>query len=164
MITFNDMDEIDENLWLGNIYAAENITELKNKGIKKILTVMNGFKPKIPLKEEFIHKQFEIKDLSNQNIIQYFGDCLNFIKGDEKVLVHCQAGASRSASIVIAYLMWKKRKKYDEILKLVKSKRFIVSPNFGFKEQLIAFEKVLADNDYDIDKIKFNEIKVILPL
>ena len=80
--------------------------------------------------------------------------------GEEKVLVHCMAGASRSATIVIAYLMWKKKMKYKEASQYVKDRRFIVYPNFGFRKQLQIFEKLLIDNDYDIDKIKFEEIKI----
>ena len=44
---------------------------------------------------------------------------LNFIKGDDNILLHCAAGASRSATIVIAYLMWKNKMKFDDALKFV---------------------------------------------
>ena len=162
MIQFNDMDEIEENLWLGNLAAAENITELKNRGIKKILTVMSGLGPKYSAEDGFIHKKYDVIDFSGQNIIKYFGECLNFIKGEEKVLVHCMAGASRSATIVIAYLMWTKKMKYDDAHKIVKNKRFIIWPNPGFIEQLKMFDKLLVENDYDIEKIKFDEIKIDL--
>ena len=108
--------------------------------------------------EEFIHKRFEIDDDDHQNIIQYFGECLKFIKGKEKVLVHCMAGASRSATIVIAYLMWTNKWKFDKALDFVTTKRPIVCPNDGFQSQLKIFEKLLSENNYDIDKIKFNEI------
>ena len=73
------------------------------------------------------------------------------------------AGASRSATIVIAYLMQIKRWKFNEALAFAKKKRPIVFPNDGFKEQLKMFEKLLEDNDYDIDKINFKEIKWVPP-
>ena len=81
------------------------------------------------------------------------------MKGEEKILVHCRAGASRSATIVIAYLMWTKKMEYGKALQFVKDKRFIVFPNDGFREQLKMFEKLLKENDYDIEKINFKEIK-----
>ena len=99
--------------------SAGDIKDLKEKGIKKILTVMNGTPHKYNKEDGFNHKMFEIYDTSYENIIQYFGECLNFIKGDEKILVHCAAGASRSATIVIAYLMWKNKMKFDDALKFV---------------------------------------------
>ena len=49
--------------------------------------------------------------------------------------------------------------KFDNALKLTISKRSIVYPNLGFIDQLKKFEKLLIDNDYDIDKINFKDIK-----
>ena len=160
---YKDLNEIEEKLWLGNYASSENIKDLKEKGITKILTVMNGF-PNIYKKEDgFKHKTIEILDNSYENIIQYFGECLNFIKGNEKILVHCGAGASRSASIVIAYLMWKNKMKFMDALEFVQKKRRVVWPNSGFKEQLKMFEQLLIENDYNIDKIDFKEIKWVPP-
>ena len=157
----NRLDEIIDNVWLGNYSAAENIKDLKSKGITKILSIL-GPDDDIFYKNEdaFIHKKYtNIEDLYNQNIIQYFGECLNFIKGNEKVLVHCRAGASRSATIVIAFVMWVKKMKFLDALGLTQKKRFIVCPNPGFKSQLKKFQKLLIKNNYNIDKINFKEIK-----
>ena len=159
MFHFNELDEIIDNLWLGNYTSAEDIKDLKKKGIKKILTLMDQTGPKYKEEEGFIHKKYEIRDFEDQNIIQYFGECLKFMQGEEKILVHCMAGASRSATIVIAFLMWNKKMKYMDALQFVKAKRFIVFPNYGFREQLKMFEKLLLEKDYDIDIINFKEIK-----
>ncbi len=156
---WDTINEIKDGLWLGDNYAANNIKDLKKKGIKKILTVMNQTGPIYKSEDGFIHKKFELSDFESENIIKYFGECLNFIDGKEKVLVHCMAGASRSATIIIAYLMWKDKMKYDDALDFVQKKRFIVYPNEGFREQLKLFENELKKNDYNINKIKFNEIK-----
>ena len=160
---YKDLNETDENLWLGNSFAAGDIKDLKEKGIKKILSVMNDNPNEYNEEDGFKHKTIEIMDMNHENIIQYFGECFNFIKGDEKILVHCAAGASRSATIVIAYLMWKKKMKFDEALKYVQNKRFVVWPNSGFKDQLKLFEKLLIENEYNIDKINFKEIKWVPP-
>ena len=55
--------------------------------------------------------------------------------------------------------MWTKKLSFDDALKFVQSKRFIVYPNPGFREQLQLFEKELIKNEYKIDKINFNEIQ-----
>ena len=154
----NEFDEINENLYLGDYGSSLNIKKLKEKGIKKVLTVMDYTEGPNYKSEEFIHKRFEIDDDEHQNIIQYFGECLNFIKGKEKVLVHCMAGASRSATIVIAYLMWTNKWKFNEALEFVTKKRPIVCPNDGFQNQLKLFEKLLNENNYDINKINFTKI------
>ena len=155
----HDIDEIIENLYLGNFSASENIQQLKDLGIKKVLSVIDFNDFPNYKDENIIHKSVEVSDFDYQNIIQYFGECLNFIKGEEKILVHCMAGASRSATIVIAYLMWIQKMKFDDALNFVNSKRPIVDPNDGFREQLKIFEKLLEDNNFDIDKINFSEIK-----
>jgi len=54
--------------------------------------------------------------------------------------------------------MWKEKKSLEETLKKVKEKRF-VSPNFGFMEQLKIFEKLLKENNYDLNKIDLNSVK-----
>ena len=155
----NDMDQITDNLWLGNYEAANNIDNLKKEGIKKILCVMDFSAPEYKEEDKFNQKIIKIVDIPTQNILKYLGECLNFIKGEEKILVHCMAGASRSASIVIAYIMWAQKLSYQEALNFVENKRSSVFPNFGFRDQLKKFEKLLKDNDYDLDKIDFNNIQ-----
>ena len=107
----------------------------------------------------FTHKILDVMDIDYENIIQYFGECLNFIKGEEKTLVHCADGISRSPTIVIAYMMWSKKMNYNEAIKLVKLKKNNIRPNSGFIKQLKIFQNILMDNDYDIDKINFKDIK-----
>ena len=152
-----EINRITNTIYLGNMYAASNKKKLKELGIKKILTVMsncdNEYNPKT-----FIHKTIEVDDDFNTNLIKYFKECFDFIEGDDKVFVHCAAGMSRSPTIVIAYLMWKKKIFLDQALTLVKNKRPEVSPNYNFMEQLKKFETILIDNDYDISKINFNKI------
>ena len=62
-------------------------------------------------------------------------------------MVHCYAGVSRSATIIIAYLMQEKRLTFVEALKYVRRRRPIVCPNFGFQKQLLDFEKNLRKKD-----------------
>ncbi len=88
-------------------------------------------------------------DDGDANISKYFGVISAFIgsaigKGCN-VLVHCQAGISRSATAVIAYLMQSEEISYVEALDDVRSKRPIVSPNLGFSEQLRNFETQLRE-------------------
>lgn len=57
-----------------------------------------------------------------------------------KIIVHCNAGVSRSSSVVIAYLMKKFSYSFDFALEFVKHKRPCIQPNRGFIEQLRLFE------------------------
>ena len=160
MIVPKGMDKITENLYLGSVAAAEDIDNLKKLGIKKVLSLLEFFHfPKYKKEDNIIHKKIEIRDFDTENIIKYFGECLKFIEGDDKILVHCMVGSSRSASFVIVYIMWNKKMSFKEAFEYVKSKRKTILPNPGFSEQLELFEKELIEKNYDIDKINFSQIK-----
>lgn len=58
-----------------------------------------------------------------------------------RVLIHCSQGVSRSAALVIAYLMWKQGRGYDEVYQQVKGLRGVVNPNIGFICQLLQWHK-----------------------
>lgn len=76
---------------------------------------------------------------------RYLGDACDFIEDALQkkgiVLVHCMAGRSRSASIVIAYCMRVFGIGYDEALAKVKSVRPVIQPNTGFVQQLRQLEE-----------------------
>ncbi|GIL80227.1 hypothetical protein Vretimale_17425 [Volvox reticuliferus] len=63
------------------------------------------------------------------------------------VLVHCMAGMSRSASVVVAYLMWGDHLPYVEAFKQVKAARPCIYPNLGFLLQLWEWESLGCDLD-----------------
>ncbi|CAO3656577.1 unnamed protein product [Mucor hiemalis] len=90
-------------------------------------------------------------DVDGQNIIQYFDETNDFIqqtyKAGGKILVHCQAGVSRSATVLAACLMKSKKIKRDEAIEIIKRKRSCVAPNDGFMEQLGLY----YDLDFEVD-------------
>jgi len=134
---------ISEGLFLGNIHSALNLKGLKANGISHILTVHEACRPVYP--EHFEYLWLKADDLETVNLFKHFCKIRTFIDEGRKqggVLVHCTAGRSRSATITIAYLMATLNQTFHETLKLVQSKRNIVNPNEGFREQLQIFQMI----------------------
>ena len=88
--------------------------------------------------------------MDDENIIQYFKECIEFIEKADKIFIHCMCGVSRSSTIVIAYLMWKTYCSYYNSYFFVKSRRPFIDPNDGFVKQLKMFEDLLQNNYYDL--------------
>jgi dual specificity phosphatase 12 len=103
------LNKISEGLFLGDHVAASNKFILQRAGVTHILQVASGMYPKFPGK--YIYKTVNIDDIPSANLKQHFAACHRFIEAalaaGGVVLVHCWAGVSRSATIVISFLMQK---------------------------------------------------------
>lgn len=131
------------------IYLADNVNsrdydKLQRLGIHQILTVGIDL---LPHKTDvFRTSKIDVSDVENENISMYFNTANKFI--DQGVtLVHCRAGVSRSASIVVAYLMKTYGWNLDRALSYVKSKRSIINPNKGFLQQLKNYDVELQKKE-----------------
>ncbi|GBM26108.1 Dual specificity protein phosphatase 3 [Araneus ventricosus] len=86
----------------------------------------------------------------------YFEEAAVFIdealKSGGKVLVHCQAGISRSATLVCAFLMLKHGFTVQEAVKSVRKNRAII-PNDGFLKQLCDLNDKLNRKTTTIDAV-----------
>ncbi|KAJ1971932.1 tyrosine/serine/threonine protein phosphatase [Dimargaris xerosporica] len=85
---------------------------------------------------------------SQDDLTDYFDQAFAFIdRGRESghaVLVHCQLGVSRSASLMIAYVMRALRLTANEAYQYVKDRSPGVCPNLNLMYQLMDFEKTLG--------------------
>lgn len=142
---YNEISEIIPGLYLSGEEGANNFNVLCEKDIQTIVNVTIN----IPFyyKTKFKYYRIGINDEEKVNIKQFFEltfDIIEISLNERKnVFIHCRAGVSRSATIVIAYIMKKKQMKFDQAYKLVVGKRKCISPNIGFCSQLIEYEKEL---------------------
>lgn len=135
------------NIVDGELYVASNVS--KNGNNKSIRTIVNCT---IELPNyhqgEFSYMRIALYDDPRQEIYSSFDNATQFIhssiQSGKPVFVHCMAGISRSASIVIAYLMRYRRMKLHKAIKFLKNKRDIIKPNIGFYDALVAYERYLT--------------------
>ena len=140
-------DQITEKIYLGNEDTARDKSILNKLNISNILICAEGCEKFF--QDEYKYKILYIDDAIDENILSWFKEAFEFIDSSIKnIYIHCIMGISRSATIVIAYLMYKNKMKYEQAFDFVKSKRKEINPNSGFREQLIKFEKILLDNNY----------------
>ena len=136
--------------------GSEDVAKDKNLLIKHrvthVLTVADTMKDYKPPLANIKHLFLNIRDLPQTQLHDYFSDAFSFI--DEcaadggKVLVHCVAGKSRSASIVIAYMMKTLKMSFYSTFRLVKEKRPGIGPNHGFISQLKKFDEELHKDEF----------------
>ncbi|KAM6997130.1 dual specificity protein phosphatase 19-like isoform 1-T2 [Tautogolabrus adspersus] len=129
-------------LLLASQDAAQDIDTLQRLKVSHVLNVAYGVNNLFP--DQFVYKTLEILDLPDTDITTYLGECSSFIdrarEQDGVVLVHCNAGVSRSSSIVIGYLMLREGLQFDDAYSQVKLARPSIRPNPGFYQQLQNYE------------------------
>lgn len=144
------MTQIMPYLYLGNESDSNNHEMLKSEGITHILNVTRNipFHLEAAHAGEYVFKRISVNDALDQNLMQFFDEAFDFIEkahnNNQKVLVHCQAGISRSPTIVIAYLMRKLNKSMNDAYNFVSDRRKIIGPNILFLSQLTSYDETLA--------------------
>lgn len=125
-----------EGLYIGDAEAAKEWEMIEELGIERIISLGNENElKKYKYFENIEYLKIIIEDDDNENIQQYFEMCNNFIALGN-VLVHCHKGISRSATIVIAYLMYTHQMDFTEAFEKLKTVRSFIEPNKGFIRQL----------------------------
>ncbi|KIJ09371.1 hypothetical protein PAXINDRAFT_102257 [Paxillus involutus ATCC 200175] len=136
------MDEIVPNLWIGDLSSALDVKTLKAKNIFSVVTAMRG---KITINATLNKYQINIDDSAEEDVLVHFLPSISFIQKEldkgRGVLVHCQAGVSRSTTIVTAYLMYSRKIDAAAALDLIRAVRPHADPNEGFLQQLEVFHE-----------------------
>ncbi|XP_067951646.1 dual specificity protein phosphatase 3-like [Watersipora subatra] len=144
---------ISEGLYIGGEALARDISSLEAKGIKHVVNCSQGRRfGQVNTGKDFyegsgiLYHGIPGHDSVKFDISVYFEPAASFIEEGLRsgsVYVHCHQGISRSATILIAFLMLKRGKTAVDALQQVLQYR-PVRPNNGFLKRLAIFQTTLT--------------------
>jgi protein-tyrosine phosphatase len=146
------LKEKGELVFISDMATANDSELLDSLAVTHIITLNH----QIPYPTRYEYYPINIDDAPNEDIFQYFDDTYEFIEQSQQslaggtgysCLVHCAAGVSRSASIVLAYIMRKLRIPLDTAIEELRRDRPCIEPNLGFLVQLRAYQFQLGIPD-----------------
>ncbi|KAG6611486.1 Dual specificity phosphatase [Phytophthora cinnamomi] len=143
---------VDNFLFLGNMWQAQCEQVVQHLGITHVvnatLDIGNVFQ-----KEGIQYFNVKLPDKPEANIARFFDAAYEFIAQAERltaadgkpcrVLVHCTQGISRSATLVILYVMRAYHWSLAQAFNFTRSGRGVVVPNEGFLRALMREERRL---------------------
>jgi protein-tyrosine phosphatase len=134
------IQHVIENIYIGNSKHEEE--ELLNLGITHVFNISkNNYREYKTITEN----KYFIDDHIDENILLLLPVIIDKIKElqdkGEKIYVHCYAGVSRSATVVLYYLMFYHNYSLKYAIRYLRSKRMGIQPNPGFIKQLESLEK-----------------------
>lgn len=150
-----DCSLIKNGIFIGNVYSvignyatreSDFLEEMNAKVVISALTE-EEYEDYMIAKEDFPNIEWHrlvIDDDKDERISEHFFKVHSIISqantDNKNVVVHCAAGMSRSATLVLAYLMIENRWCFEEAFNYVKNRRPIIEPNIGFVKQLKGLE------------------------
>mmetsp|Transcript_74312 Transcript_74312/g.198244 ORF Transcript_74312/g.198244 Transcript_74312/m.198244 type:complete len:294 (+) Transcript_74312:45-926(+) len=139
-------DEIIPGLFLSGLDVASSSAALRELGVTAVVCCVTHREfPPVSEHSGVEYYRVDVEDQSREPIDLYFEEICEFVtprlEAGQKVLVHCRSGVSRSATVVLAFLMQYKKFSLQRAFFHTRARRIIISPNLGFMEQLQRYEK-----------------------
>lgn len=139
-----ECSKIVDHIYLGSETIAKDREILRQNGITHVLNCVGFICPEY-FKGDLVYKTLWLQDSPSEDITSILYDVFDYFEDVReqggRVFVHCCQGVSRSTSLVIAYLMWKKGQSFEDAFQHVKAARGVTNPNMGFACQLLQCQK-----------------------
>lgn len=104
-----DCTPILDYLYVSGMRVAQNLEMLREKNIQRIINCASGIIPNY-FPAHFTYLSLNLLDGKQEDLSWFICEVIQFIlegvKRNERILVHCEKGISRSSAFVIAYYMW----------------------------------------------------------
>lgn len=138
---------IVDNIYIGSAHNASDYNTFTENNINMVINVTTEISNYYEFNEFLTYFNYPLYDNNKESIARYLEQAYKQILNHQKtnkgnILIHCFMGASRSASIIIYYLMHKENKNgekytFDEALEFIREKRKIVNPTFRLTKDLV---------------------------
>eukprot|EP00756_Hemistasia_phaeocysticola_P062655 Hpha_TRINITY_DN6108_c0_g1::TRINITY_DN6108_c0_g1_i1::g.164885::m.164885 len=139
-------DLICDTIYLGSLRSAQQVRIYEHLNITHLASI--GRELTVVLAPGMEQLQLNVDDMPGVDLTPHFDAAHEFMDQaiDKKVgvLVHCFKGQSRSATVVVTYLMKKRRITRDAAIAEVKRCRPCINPNPGFMDVMARYEKALG--------------------
>nr|XP_057915244.1 dual specificity phosphatase 29 [Doryrhamphus excisus] len=156
------VNQVWPNVFIGDEKTALERPGLKELGITHVLNAAEGKWNNVLTGADYYTDMdiqyfgVEADDKPTFNISQFFCPATQFISDalkqpQNKVLVHCVMGRSRSATLLLAYLMMEHSLTVVDAIEHVRQRRCIL-PNHGFLKQLRALDITLQEEKLRIKR------------
>src|SRR5437868_2832132 len=136
-----ECQEVVPGLYIGHLGCARDAAVLRSYGIRRVVDV-SAQDYTVPSSVDRL--RLPIPDVSDYDVRQIIAATNQFIHegvvNKENVLVHCHWGISRSAAVVVAYLMAFHHMTLEQALNHLQTKRTVVQPNRGFMQFLKLYQ------------------------
>lgn len=135
----SEPSHIIDNIYLGSAFNAASYSVLKRYDINIIFNMTGEITNYFP--DDFTYHKYELNDDNKDSIYNHLETIYELIinyqnNNQGNIFIHCYMGRSRSASIVIYYIMKKLGYGFDDALDYILEKRPIVNPTFRFTKDL----------------------------
>jgi len=134
-----------ENIVLGNACNARNYYQLEKNNIGLIVNCSKD----IPnyFSDDVAYIRVSVEDKLKQDIYTHLDKTITHMhkyladNPNKNIFVHCFMGSSRSATVIIAFLIKYRKYTRRDALLFLKQKRHLVNINVDFFKQLKVFEE-----------------------
>uniref|UniRef100_A0A3B3VST1 Dual specificity protein phosphatase 18-like n=1 Tax=Poecilia latipinna TaxID=48699 RepID=A0A3B3VST1_9TELE len=137
---------VSARLYLGDLDSALNAAVLTSRNVSLIVNASGLPDLPYPVADGLQILHIPVQDRPHAQLGQYFDPVTERIQQNQagSTLVHCTAGRSRSAALVMAYLMRSEGLSLRQAHELVLECRPFIRPNAGFWRQLMEYERELS--------------------
>ncbi|EGD92945.1 hypothetical protein TESG_00505 [Trichophyton tonsurans CBS 112818] len=149
------MDRVDGyRVYIGSLFALRNQDALKEANITHVISAVGPKERPSAISSLQTydgirgHLTLDLLDQDKENMLQHFPQAVRFMEAaiadGGAVLVHCGLGVSRSATIVLAYMLYQARPRLapGDALLVLRGSRAGCQPNAGFTEQLALYHQM----------------------